>query len=162
MAANKVKADKKKFVTKNSEKLPRLRLSRAEAEELPKEVPVLGPQDIFIGGYSNSRHTKFCLLGHVNKLVTGDPNLDVCVAGQRIARETFANAIVKASEHFLGAPVCSDCFYSIDVINDDVCPKVTRKLGLPANSLHARIWNLGMALLGYTVNNPEAKYVKTK
>lgn len=115
---------------------------------MPDEVPILSAENIEIGPYQSTSSCG-CLMFHFRRTFKKDPfhEPDRSAIGRALIRSHQELRTGVDSSDRMGGPRWA-------TYSTDAC-KVTK-------SLMARVWNRAMALLGYTVNNPECVRGKLK
>lgn len=127
----------------------------------PKEVPVLRAKDMLEGDYYSPKRTKCCLVGHYSQVFERHsnqsriPHISSVKPGSCYAY--FIQAITKAGRSIVGK---RETAYSPILWNDVECKNFAEETHQDSNLIRARVWNLAMALLGYTEGNPEAELVQ--
>lgn len=119
------------------------------ARKWPTSVSILASKDFVRGEFDSDDNTKHCLIGWRKVEFDHDNDIPFCNA--------INDAILEAARHLKAKTLLKEPHWKdtsrdyqgfVYTINDSKSNS-TRKL--------ARIWNLAVGLLGYTVNNPEAK-----
>lgn len=153
------KKAKSKIKSTSVRKLKPIKIPKSLEPKFPRQAPVLKPEQMFHDGYADQVNNpkRCCLAGHISLWVDGKV---MGAAEFDILDGKPLDAIEKAARSILGDTLYEKCANGfIFDLNDMGCEEKAKETGESANFLRARIWNLGMALLGYSVNNPEAKYV---
>lgn len=119
----------------------------------PEEVPVLGERDMLEGNLWNRSRSRGCLLGHCFRVFGVSSTL---IMDSTLFKD-FSKAVTKAGRAVVGVRKKTD---EVVLWNDLECQEFAEKTHQNPNLIRARVWNLAMALLGYTEGNPEAELVQ--
>lgn len=134
-------------------KIKQLKISPQIACWFSKEMPLVSESEMMAGDYHNGDYTRRCLIGH-QQIYMWSIDIPLTEDQNNVANK-ISDAILISANKILKAN-----YHTISQANDIGCSLAAQNMKCSANVLRAKIWNLAVALLGYTEGNPEAKYVK--
>lgn len=115
-------------------------------EQWPKTVPILGAGNIHKGALSDGKG-RYCMVGWLDEVFGVHGFYDCDDLLQITDRKKRAEGAVMES--------LSEVSRSVNIVTFNDNPRVKK-------SKIAKVWNRAMALLGYVVGNPEAKWLEKR